>query len=67
MDNFSIEVDSNFLATLPPGLQDDLKKDFEEQMRRVGVKIVDQTHDVPHVDVKFKNKAGLKIKFDDNG
>ena len=30
MDNFSIEVDSNFLATLPPGLQDDLKKDFEE-------------------------------------
>ncbi len=57
MDPILEQIDTNAI----------LKKDFEEQMRRVGVKIVDQTHDVPHVDVKFKNKAGLKIKFDDNG
>jgi hypothetical protein len=30
MDNFSIQVDDDFLATLPPDLQDDFKKDIEE-------------------------------------
>jgi len=30
MDNFSIQVNNNFLETLPPDLQDDLKKDIEE-------------------------------------
>ncbi|MCX6688407.1 MAG: hypothetical protein NTZ39_01720 [Methanoregula sp.] len=30
MDNFSIQVDDNFLATLPPHVQDDLTKDIEE-------------------------------------
>jgi hypothetical protein len=30
MDNFSIQVDDNFLATLSPHLQDDLTKDIEE-------------------------------------
>ena len=30
MDNFSIQVDDDFLATLPPDVQDDLTKDIEE-------------------------------------
>ena len=30
MDNFSIRVDDDFLATLPPDLQDGLTKDIEE-------------------------------------
>ena len=30
MDNFSIQVDDDFLATLPPDLQDDLTKDIKE-------------------------------------
>ena len=37
MDNFSIQVDDNFLATLHPDLRDDLTKDIEEYSDKPGI------------------------------